>query len=118
MSSLWQWGVLLAGVGFFILSLVGCFVLLSLSGSLRELEGTIARAHAEAKLALPALRHAVQQVDEMLTSINGKVSAADRAMTATGATIKGWRERFRERFASYRGWARARARPAEEERST
>ncbi len=118
MQTLWQWGVLVAGIGFFILSLVACFVLLNLTQSLRTTEEILALTLEEARRALPEVRHSLEQMDEMVTSINEKFSAADRAMNVTGATINGWRERFRERFETFSSWARHAARAGREGRSS
>jgi hypothetical protein len=95
----WQVGVLLAGIGFLILSLFGSFILLNMTRSLRTIEAILTLTLEEARLALPELRHSLQQVDDMVTGVNDKFTAADRAMNATGATITGWRDRIRDRLA-------------------
>jgi hypothetical protein len=107
-QSVWQWGVLLLGIGFFVLSLVACFVLLNLTRSLRTIEAILAVALDEVKVALPELRHSVVQIDDMVTSVNDKFMAADRAMDATGAAITGWRERARARLDGLSAWTRTR----------
>ena len=109
MQSLWQWGVLLLGVGFFLLSLVGCFILLNLTRSLRAVESILSVTLDEVKVALPELRHSVVQIDDMVTSVNEKFMAADRAMDATGTAISGWRERVRTRFDGLSSWTRTRS---------
>ncbi|HEY8677698.1 MAG TPA: hypothetical protein VIN39_03585 [Candidatus Dormibacteraeota bacterium] len=94
----WQVGVLLVGIGFLLLSLFASFILINMTRSLRTIEAILAVTLDEAKLALPELRHSLQQLDEMVTGVNGKFTAADRAMSATGAAITGWRDRVRHRF--------------------
>ena len=95
---LWEWGVLLAGIGFLLACLVACVIMLNLTQSLRRLEQILALTLEEARLALPELRHSLQQLDDMVTGVNDKFSAADRAVDATTAAISGIRERVRERF--------------------
>ena len=107
--SLWQWGVLLVGVGFLVVSLVASFVLLNLTRSLRTLEAILAVTLEEMKVALPEVRHSVVQIDDMVTSVNDKFMAADRAMDATGAAITGWRDRLRSRVDGITARARVRA---------
>lgn len=108
MQSLWQWGVLLLGVGFFLLSLVACFVLLNLTRSLRTIEAILSVTLDEVKVALPELRHSVVQIDDIVTSVNDKFMAADRAMDATGAALTGWRDRLRSRLDGFSAWTRTR----------
>ena len=95
---IWQVGVLLVGIGFFVVSLIAAFILLNLTRSLRTLEAILGVTLEEVRLSLPELRHSLQQVDDMVTSVNDKFSAADRAVDATTAAILGVRERVRERF--------------------
>jgi hypothetical protein len=95
----WQVGVLLVGIGFLILSLFASFILLNMTRSLRTIEAILTLTLEEARLALPELRHSLQQVDDMVTGVNDKFTAADRAMNATGAVITGWRDRIRDRLA-------------------
>ena len=97
---IWQVGVLLVGVGFLVLSLFASFILLNMTRSLRTIEAILAVTLDEARLALPELRHSLQQIDDMVTGVNDKFTAADRAMNATGAAISGWRDRIRERFSN------------------
>ena len=92
----WQIGVLLLGVGFLILSLFASFILLNMTRSLRTIEAILSLTLDEARLALPELRHSLQQIDDMVSGVNDKFTAADRAMNATGATISGWRDRLRD----------------------
>ena len=92
----WQIGVLLVGIGFLVLCLFASFILANLTRSLRTIEAILSLTLDEAKLALPELRHSVQQIDDMVTGVNDKFTAADRAMNATGAAISGWRDRVRE----------------------
>src|SRR5207248_10920502 len=66
--------------------------------SLRTIEAILTLTLDEARLALPELRHSLQQIDDMVTGVNDKFTAADRAMNATGAAITGWRDRIRERL--------------------
>lgn len=94
---LWQVGVLLVGIGFLLLSLFTSFILLNMTRSLRTIEAILSLTLEEARLALPELRHTLQQIDEMVTGVTDKFTAADRAMSATGAAITGWRDRIRER---------------------
>lgn len=94
---LWQIGVLLVGIGFLLLSLFVGFILVNMTRSLRTIEAILTVTLDEARLALPELRHSLQQVDDMVSGVNDKFSAADRAMTATGAAITGWRDRIRQR---------------------
>lgn len=95
----WQIGVLLVGIGFLVLSLFASFILLNMTRSLRTVEAILTLTLDEARLALPELRHSLQQIDDMVTDVNDKFTAADRAMDATGAAIKGWRDRIRDRLA-------------------
>lgn len=92
----WQVGVLLVGIGFLVLSLFASFILLNMTRSLRTIEAILTLTLDEARLALPELRHSLQQVDDMVTGVNDKFTAADRAMNATGAAITGWRDRVRD----------------------
>ncbi len=94
---LWQIGVLLVGIGFLLLSLFACFILVNMTRSLRTIEAILTVTLDEARLALPELRHSLQQVDDMVSGVNDKFSAADRAMNATGAAITGFRDRIRQR---------------------
>jgi hypothetical protein len=94
----WQIGVLLIGIGFLVISLFAAFILFNMTRSLRTVEAILALTLDEAKLALPELRHSVQQIDDMVTGVNDKFTAADRAMNATGAAISGWRDRVRDVF--------------------
>lgn len=92
----WQVGVLLVGIGFLVVSLFAAFILLNMTRSLRTIEAILSLTLDEAKLALPELRHSLQQIDDMVTGVNDKFTAADRAMNATGAAISGWRDRVRD----------------------
>jgi hypothetical protein len=107
--------VLLVGIGFLVVSLVASFVLVRLTGSLRTLEAILAVTLEEIKVALPEVRHSVVQIDDMVTSVNDKFMAADRAMDATGAALTGWRDRLRGRVEGIA--ARGRARIARSEGS-
>jgi hypothetical protein len=93
---IWQIGVLLVGIGFLLVSLFASFILLNMTRSLRTIEAILSLSLDEAKLALPELRHSLQQIDDMVTGVNDKFTAADRAMNATGAAITGWRDRVRD----------------------
>ena len=93
---IWQIGVLLLGVGFLILSLFASFILLNMTRSLRTIEAILSLTLDEARLALPELRHSLQQIDDMVSGVNDKFTAADRAFNATGAAITGWRDRVRD----------------------
>jgi hypothetical protein len=94
----WQVGVLLVGVGFLLLSLFASFTLLNMTRSLRTIESILSLTLDEARLALPELRHSLQQIDDMVSGVNDKFTAADRAMNATSAAIGGWRDRVRDAF--------------------
>src|SRR5438046_1034506 len=94
----WQVGVLLVGIGFLLLSLFASFTLLSMTRSLRTIEAILTLTLDEARLALPELRHSLQQVDDVVTGVTDRLTAADRAMNATIAAISGWRDRMRERL--------------------
>jgi hypothetical protein len=94
----WQVGVLLVGVGFLLFSIFASFTLLNMTRSLRTIEAILTLTLDEARLALPELRHSLQQIDDMVTGVNDKFTAADRAMNATSAAITGWRDRIRERL--------------------
>ncbi|MDQ6709860.1 MAG: hypothetical protein M3Z11_04815 [Candidatus Dormibacteraeota bacterium] len=95
---IWQIGVLLVGIGILLASLFLGFILLNLTRSLRTIEAILSVTLDEARLALPELRHSLQQIDDMVSGVNDKFSAADRAMNATGAAITGFRERIRQRL--------------------
>src|SRR3982074_3238849 len=86
----WQIGVLLVGIGFLLLSIFASFILLNMTRSLRTVEAILTLTLDEARLALPELRHSLEQIDEMVSGVNDKFTAADRAMNATGAAITGW----------------------------
>ncbi len=105
--------MLVAGIAFFLLSVAAGYTLLSLSRSLRTLEAILTITLDEAKLAFPELRHSMQQIDDMVTGVNDKFMAADRAVSATGAAITGWRDRLRERLNGLGAWRRRN--PAKEE---
>ncbi|HXN58204.1 MAG TPA: hypothetical protein VN912_06430 [Candidatus Angelobacter sp.] len=92
----WQVGVLLVGVGFLLLSLFASFTLLNMTRSLRTIESILTLTLDEARLALPEVRHSLQQIDDMVSGVNEKFTAADRAMNATSAAIGGWRDRVRD----------------------
>jgi len=92
----WQVGILLVGVGFLLLSLFASLTLLNMTRSLRTIESILTLTLDEARLALPELRHSLQQIDEMVSGVNDKFTAADRAMNATSAAIGGWRDRVRD----------------------
>jgi hypothetical protein len=94
----WQVGVLLVGIGFLLLSIFASFILLNMTRSLRTIEAILSLTLDEARLALPELRHSLQQIDDMVSGVNDKFTAADRAMSATGAAITGFRERIRQRL--------------------
>jgi hypothetical protein len=100
---IWQVGVLLVGIGLFIVCLIAAFILLNLTRSLRTLEAILGVTLEEVRLALPELRHSLQQVDDMVTSVNDKFSAADRAIDATGAAITNWRSGLRQRLSGLTG---------------
>jgi len=109
----WQVGVLLVGVGFLLLSLFASFTLLNMTRSLRTVEAILTLTLDEARLALPELRHSLQQIDDMVSGVNDKFTAADRAMNATGAAIGGWRDRVRDAVG---GLGRRRKSPAGQHR--
>jgi len=94
----WQVGVLLVGIGFLLFSLFASFTLLNMTRSLRSIESILSLTLDEARLALPELRHSLQQIDDMVSGVNDKFTAADRAMNATSAAIGGWRDRVRDAF--------------------
>jgi len=71
----WQVGVLLVGIGFLVLSLFASFILVNMTRSLRTIQAIL---------------------DDMVTGVNDKFTAADRAMNATGSVITGWRDRVRD----------------------
>lgn len=110
----WQVGVLLVGIGFLVVSLFAAFILLNMTRSLRTIEAILSLTLDEARLALPELRHSLQQIDDMVTGVNDKFTAADRAMNATGAAISGWRDRVRDTLG---GIGRRRAHQSEREDS-
>src|SRR5438128_10993324 len=89
----WQVGVLLVGIGFLLLSLFASFILLNMTRSLRTIEAILSLTLDEARLALPELRHSLQQVDDMVSGVNDKFNAADRAMNDNGDASSGWRAR-------------------------
>src|SRR5207247_10249692 len=91
----WPVGVLLVGIGFLLLSLFASFILLNMTRSLRTIEAILSLTLDEARLALPELRHSLQQVDDMVSGDNDKFTDADPAMDATGAAIRAWRDRVR-----------------------
>src|SRR5437660_12426242 len=93
----WQVGILLVGVGFLLLSLFAALTLLNMTRSLRTIEAILTLTLDEARLALPELRHSLQQIDDMVTGVTDNFTAADRAMNATSAAIPGWQRRLRER---------------------
>src|SRR2546429_9611133 len=66
--------------------------------SLRTIEAILTLTLDEARLALPELRHSLQQIDDMVTGVNDKFTTADRAMNATSAATTAWCDRLRERL--------------------
>src|SRR5207237_34770 len=96
------------GLSTLALSRFASVTLLNMTRSLRTIEAILTLTLDEARLALPELRHSLQQIDDMVTGVNDKFTAADRAMNATGAAITGWRDRIRERLG---GLGRRRSRP-------
>lgn len=98
MQDLWQWALLLAAVGFFVVSVVLCYVLIRVSRSLWKVDATLGVVLEETRRALPEVRHTVEQIDDMVTEVNEKFMAADRAMTATAETVAGWGTRIRGRL--------------------
>ena len=109
----WQVGVLLVGIGFLLFSLFASFTLLNMTRSLRTIESILSLTLDEARLALPELRHSLQQIDDMVSGVNDKFTAADRAMNATSAAIGGWRDRVRDTLG---GLGRRRRSPAGQHR--
>jgi hypothetical protein len=109
----WQVGVLLVGIGFMLFSLFASFTLLNMTRSLRTIESILTLTLDEARLALPELRHSLQQIDDMVSGVNDKFTAADRAMNATSAAIGGWRDRVRDTLG---GLGRRRRSPAGQHR--
>src|SRR5258708_34145681 len=105
----WQVGVLLMGVGFLLLSLFASFTLLNMTRSLRTIEAILTLTLDEARLAFPELRHSLQQIDDMVSGVNAKFTAADRSMNATGAAITGWLDRVRDTIWGIRLRARSSA---------
>ncbi|HEV2012909.1 MAG TPA: hypothetical protein VGR77_03370 [Candidatus Dormibacteraeota bacterium] len=101
------------GIGFLILSLFFSFILVNMTRSLRTIEAILTLTLDEARLALPELRHSLQQMDEMVSGVNDKFTAADRAMNATGAALTGWRDRVRDAVG---GLGRRRRSPAGQHR--
>ena len=101
---LWQWGALLAGIGFFVLCLFTCFILLNLTRSLRILEAILSLTLDETRLALPELRHSLEQIDEMVSGVNDKFTAADRALTTTADALASWRTRLRRQALRLTRW--------------
>jgi uncharacterized protein YoxC len=97
-QNLWQWALLLAAIGFFVVSLVLCYVLIRVSRSLWKVDATLGVVLEETRRTLPEVRHTVEQIDDMVTEVNDKFMAADRAMTATAETVASWGTRIRERF--------------------
>ena len=110
----WQVGVLLVGIGFLIVSLFSAYILMNMTRSLRTIEAILTVTLDEARLALPELRHSLQQIDDMVTGVNDKFTTADRAINATGAAITGWRDRVRDAFG---GIGRRRGNQGEREES-
>lgn len=98
MQNLWQWALLLAAIGFFVVSVVLCYVLIRVSRSLWKVDATLALVLEETRRALPQMRHTVEQIDDMVTEVNDKFMAADRAMSATAETVASWGTRIRERL--------------------
>src|SRR2546429_9648353 len=94
----WQVGVLLVGIGFLLLSIFAAFTLLNMTRSLRTIEAILTLTLDEARLALPELRHSLQQIDDMVTGVNDKFTAPDRELNATTAAITGRRDLLRDRL--------------------
>ena len=109
----WQVGVLLVGIGFLLFSLFASFTLVNMTRSMRTIESILTLTLDEARLALPELRHSLQQIDDMVSGVNDKFTAADRAMNATSAAIGGWRDRVRDTLG---GLGRRRKSPAGQHR--
>ena len=98
MQNLWEWAVLVAAIGFFVVSVILSYVLIRVSRSLWKVDATLGVVLEETRRALPEVRHTVEQIDDMVSQVNDKFMAADRAMTATAETVASLGTRIRERL--------------------
>jgi uncharacterized protein YoxC len=108
-QNLWEWAVLLAAIGFFVVSVILSYVLIRVSRSLWKVDATLGVVLEETRRALPEVRHTVEQIDDMVSEVNDKFMAADRAMTATAETVTSLGTRIRDRL---NGFASRVRRPA------
>jgi len=109
-QNLWEWAVLVAAIGFFVVSVILSYVLIRVSRSLWKVDATLGVVLEETRRALPEVRHTVEQIDDMVSEINDKFMAADRAMTSTAQTVVSLGTRIRDRLTGFASRVRRPAR--------
>jgi len=88
--------VLAAGIGLFVVCLVGAGVLLNVNRSLNVLHGMLENSDRELRRTLPEVRETAQRINQMVGQVNYRVQAADQLVTTTGAVVNTWRQRVRD----------------------
>ncbi len=89
-------GLLAAGIGLFVVCLVGARVLLNVNRSLNVLHGILENSDRELRRTLPEVRETAQRINQMVGQVNYRVQAADQLVTTTGAVVNNWRQRVRD----------------------
>jgi uncharacterized protein YoxC len=86
-------GVLAAGIGLFVLGVVGAYVLLNLNRSLTTVHEMLETSERELRQTLPEVRQTAEQIHQMVRQVNHRVQATDQLVTTTGDVVGGLGER-------------------------
>jgi uncharacterized protein YoxC len=96
LATLRDLGVLAAGIGLFVLGVVGAYVLLNLNRSLTTVHHMLETSERELRQTLPEVRQTAEQLHQMVRQVNHRVQATDQLVTSTGDVVGGLGERVRE----------------------
>lgn len=96
LATLRDLGVLAAGIGLFVLGVVGAYVLLNLNRSLSTVQEMLETSERELRQTLPEVRQTAEQIHQMVRQVNHRVQATDQLVTSTGDVVGGLGERVRE----------------------